>query len=434
MKKFAGFVVLVLRSITFAMRVASRWAIYLLVLVPVVLGTAWIVRNFPRPRVSPALVWGSTPIHNFALWSRAMEAAGHSSTTFTHPPFAIHERSDWDRVLSEEYPRHSQYVASHLGFLKALREFDVFFLPANGFFLGFQSSALFPNLFRRLHGRVLKYAGKKIVLLPYGADAYVYRRVRSAQLQHGLMLSYPVPGREQRQISRDLDFWVDVADVVIPGFMGFDGIGRWDVLTPSPLIVDLSFWSSRNQEKPKSRRTVVVGHAPNHRGFKGSEFVIDAVDQLKSEGFDLELLLLEGMTLRQVRDALVRDVDILVEQLLFFGHGLNGLEGMAAGLPVVSNLEAKGPRSVLHSYTFFKDCPIVSAQPDTVVDVLRDLVSDPEKRAMHGQLGRRYVERWHSPESAQYLFESVIRYLGGDEFALKNLFHPLREKIPTERR
>lgn len=434
MKKLAGFVISVYRSMSWATLVASRWALYLLLLVPLLLGTAWLVRNFPQSRMAPALVWGSTPIHNFALWSRAMKAAGHSSTTYTHQPFAIHERADWDRVLSEEYPRRSQYVASHLGFLKAMREFDVFFLPANGFFLGFESSALFPNLFRRLHGSLLKYAGKKIVLLPYGADAYVYRRVRSPELQHGLMLSYPVPARQQQQISRDLDFWVDIADVVIPGFMGFDGIGRWDVLTPSPLIVDLAFWPARTREQARNGSTVVVGHAPNHRGFKGSEFVIKAIEDLKLEGLDVELLLLEGMTLRQVRDALVHDVDILVEQLLFFGHGLNGLEGMAVGLPVISNLEAKGPRSVLDSYTFFGDCPIISAQPETVADVLRELIADPEKRATHGLLGRQYVERWHSAESARFLFESVISFLDGEQFALKNLFHPLTERIPKERR
>lgn len=215
--------------------------------------------------------------------------------------------------------------------------------------------------------------------------------------------------------------------------MGLDGVGRWDVLTPSPLIIDLAFWRPRTRKQAGNGRTVVVGHAPNHRGFKGSEFVIKAIEELQPEGLHGELLLLEGTTLRQVRDALVRDVDILVEQLLFFGHGLSGLEGMAVGLPVISNLEANGPRSVLDSCTFFGDCAIISAQPETVADVLRELIAGTEKRATHGRLGRQYVERWHSAESAKFLFESVIRYLGGEEFALKNLFHPLREKTRERR-
>lgn len=433
MKKLAGFVISVCRSFSWAALVASRWAIYLLLFVPSVLVTAWAVRNFPKSRAAPALVWGSTPIHNFALWSRAIKAAGHSSTTYTHQPFSIHERTDWDRVLSEEYPRHSQYVASHLGFLKAIWEFDVFFLPANGFFLGFESSALFPNLFRRLHGGVLKYAGKKIVLLPYGADAYVYRRVRSPELQHGLMLSYPVPARQQRQISKDLDYWTDVADVVIPGFMGFDGIGRWDVLTPSPLVVDLDFWARPKQNVRSDSGEVVIVHAPNHRGFKGSEFVIEAVKGLQSEGLNVRLLLLEGMTLRQVREALVTQADILVEQVLFFGHGLNGLEGMASSLPVISNLESDS-RKVLDDYTFFGECPIVSARRDSLVDALRDLVLDASKRTALGAQGRSYVEKWHSDQNAVFLFSAVLKYLSGDNLALKNLYHPLRGSIPPEKR
>jgi hypothetical protein len=247
------------------------------------------------------------------------------------------------------------------------------------------------------------------------------------------MLSYPFPARQQRQISKDLDYWTDVADVVIPGFMGFDGVGRWDVLTPSPLVVDLDFWARSKQEVLSDSGEVVIAHAPNHRGFKGSEFVIQAVASLRLEGLNVRLLLLEGMTLRQVRKALLTEADILVEQVLFFGHGLNGLEGMASSLPVVSNLDSES-RRVLDNYTFFGECPIVSARKDTLVDVLRELVLDANKRTELGAQGRLYIEKWHSNQNAVFLFSAVLRYLSGDNFALKNLYHPYRGSIPPEKR
>lgn len=41
-------------------------------------------------------------------------------------------------------------------------------------------------------------------------------------------------------------------------------------------------------------KPIVVGHMPNHRGVKGTEFLIDAIERLKSEGVKVELLLIEG--------------------------------------------------------------------------------------------------------------------------------------------
>jgi len=414
----------------------ARWVGYVSVLVPWILINAWFVRISTGQRRFLRLVWGSTPIHNLALWSRAMRAGGWESETFTHPHFSMHQREDWDKILTEEFPGRSQYLASHLAFVKSLWAYDVFFIPLNGFFLGFESSKHSPNILRRFHGNLLKFARKKVVLLPYGADAYVYRRIRSVALTHGLMTSYPIPARKQRAIAKDVDFWTDIADAVIPGVMGRDGIGRWDLLVPSAACVDLEFWRPSNRTNRSDGRSgqVVVAHAPNHRGFKGTEFVIRSVRQLQEEGLSVELRLIEGLSLREVRDVLSSDVDILVEQLVTFGHGLNGVEGMASSLPVVSNLEDQEFRDFLDSYTFFGECPIVSANPGKLTSALRDLVVNPEKRNRLGHAGRDYVERWHSPTESERAFRAIIRFIEGDEFALKNFYHPLAGEIPPEKR
>jgi len=425
-----------LRIIRSTIRILFRWTGYMAVLIPWILINAWFARLFANRNSPSRLVWGSTPIHNLALWSRAMRAGGWQSETFTRPHFSMHQREDWDRILTEEYPGRSQYVASHLAFVKSLWAYDVFFIPMNGFFLGFESNKFAPNLLRRFHGYLLKFARKKVVILPYGADAYVYRRIRSVALTHGLMTSYPVLAREQRAIAKDVDFWTDIADAVIPGVMGRDGIGRWDLLVPSAACVDLEFWRPSNRTNRSDGRSgqVVIAHAPNHRGFKGTEFVIRSVRQLQEEGLSVELRLIEGLSLREVRDVLSSDVDILVEQLVTFGHGLNGVEGMASSLPVVSNLEDQEFRDFLDSYTFYGECPIVSANPSKLTSALRDLVANPEKRNRLGHAGRDYVERWHSPTESRRAFEAIIRFVEGDVFALKNFYHPLAEEIPPEKR
>ena len=113
--------------------------------------------------------------------------------------------------------------------------------------------------------------------------------------------------------------------------------------------------------------------------------------------------------------------------MLFFGHGLNGVEGMASGLPVVSNLEDLEFRDLLNNYTFFAKCPIVSASPSTLTNVLRNLILNPSLRKELGVRGRKYVERWHSADAAKDMFSAVLDFLDGNEFSLKNFYHPLKK-------
>ncbi len=392
----------------------------------VALLVALCVRRGSLKRKQPRLVWGSTPVINNSYWSLAMRGAGFRSETYTTDFFSrINKRENWDRILSDEHPLLPGPGKPYAAFLGSLLRYDVFFLPFSGFFIG--TTALW-----RLQAPLLHLAGKKIVLIPYGSDSYVYRRIRSTSVIQALMVSYPLASRRQTNIARRVDYWCKHADIVIPCFMGPDGFGRWDVLLPSSLFIDLDQWrpSSRESNADGSSGTVNVVHAANHRAFKGTEFVVEAVERLKREGLKVELILLEGKQNSEVQRVLEHEADILVEQLIATGHALSGLEGLASGIPVISNLEDEAYLLPVRRWTFFSECPIVSASPETVVDVLRKLVTRPKLRHQLGKAGRQYAEKYQGLDSARYLFGQVIDFLYGRRESLVNLYHPLLGEYP----
>ena len=286
---------------------------------------------------------------------------------------------------------------------------------------------------RYFQAQLLKLACKKIIIIPYGSDAHVYKAIKSTTWAHALMISYPFASRQQQQISKDINYWNKHADVVIPGMMGFDGIGRWDVLTPSSLVLDLKDWNinTRSSSSRVPESDVVIVHSPNHRGCKGTEFIINAVEKLKSEGLKVELKLLEGIKNVEVRNILSIEADILVEQIIGTGHGLNALEGMAAGIPTISNLEDETYTLPMRRWSFFDECPLVSATPENIADVLRKLISNSNLRSALGKAGRQYVEKYHGLDSAQYLFENVFEYIYGKKDSIINLYHPILGEYPN---
>jgi len=391
--------------------------------------TALYTRFTFKETNKPRLVWGSVPIINNSYWSKAMRACGFESTTYTTSYFSvINKREDWDRILEEEYKFFPSPIKPFLAFLRSLIRYDIFFISFDGFFIG--STPLY-----WVQIPFFRIAKKRIVVIPYGSDAYVYHRIRSTSAIHGLLMSYPQAAREQQRVARNVDYWCRYGDVMMPSMMGPDGFGRWDVLVPSSLHIDLNQWqpSSRLSQADGKSETVKVAHAPNHRGVKGTEFLISAIDQLKNEGLLVELILLERVQNSEVRRILKCEADILVEQLIFTGHGLNAVEGMASGLPVISNLEDDTYILPMRRWSFFNECPIVSASPETLAAVLRKLITRPELRHKLGRAGREYVEKYHGLDSAQYLFGEVIEYLYGRRKSLINLYHPLLGDHPKRK-
>lgn len=373
------------------------------------------------------IVWGSIPIINNYYWSKAMKNIGYQSECFTYDFFkSINKRSDWDRIIDEEYKWLPLFIRPYIAFIDSLFKYDIFVIPFSGYFIGH-------TLIKNFQSFLFKLANKKVIVIPYGSDSYVYRDIRSSSLIHGLLMSYPEAARKQESIAADVAYWVKNADCIIPGFMGSDGFGRWDLIIPTSLFIDLELWQQSNKKNFADGITseVVIAHAPNHRGFKGSEFVIDAINQLKSEGFKIEFKVLERMQNNQLRQIFETEVDILIEQIIFTGHGLNGLEGMASGLPTISNLEDDTYILPLKRWSYFEECPLVSASPEILVDVLRKLITRPELRHQIGQASREYVEKYHGLDSAQYMFTNVIDYVYGKKESLINLYHPLLGEYPN---
>jgi hypothetical protein len=139
-----------------------------------------------------------------------------------------------------------------------------------------------------------------------------------------------------------------------------------------------------------------VVHAPSHRGIKGTQQVLEAVDHLRTDGVQLRFTLVEGMSHGEAR-RVYESADLLVDQLLVGWYGGLAVELMSLGKPVVCALDEEVLRRVLPP-EMLRDLPIVRATPMTIVDVLRDALTSG--RGTYEDAARRsraYAERWHDP-------------------------------------
>jgi hypothetical protein len=270
-------------------------------------------------------------------------------------------------------PGRPAYLVAVLG---ALRSYDVFHF-------GFASSFA-PRRLRLIDARALRLANRRVVVEFHGSD------VRMPSLE-----SARNPYYVRHEGEDDLN-----ADTIMR---------RWSAVTAGHAVTcdhHLDLFVRRHFEhihhvghrvdtarlipRPPRVDTKVpmLVHAPSHLAVKGTGHLRRAVEELRTEGVELEYVELHGKSHTQVlRD--LEKADLVVDQLCAGAHGALSVEAMGLAKPVICYMLPE------YADQMPPDCPIINADPITIKEVLSRWLADAEMRRTRGLVSRAYVERHH---------------------------------------
>lgn len=146
---------------------------------------------------------------------------------------------------------------------------------------------------------------------------------------------------------------------------------------------------------------------------KSTHVYLPLLRKLESEGFAIELLSPSNMPNLEVR-FIQAQCDIMLDMLTYGWFGATAREGMMLGKPVVCFIRPEWLESVRGEIpAYAEELPIVSATPDSVEAVLRDLIGSPEKRSAIGRASRGFAVKWHSAEAGARRFDRIYGDLLG---------------------
>ena len=208
---------------------------------------------------------------------------------------------------------------------------------------------------------------------------------------------------------------------------------NWDSsllhIVPEVICLDPDFWHPNLPIPPKyflpsSPDTVKIYHAvgnfasrtdSNQRNTKSTHIYLPLIEQLKKEGYPVELIFATDISNKEVR-YLQAQADIVVDGLTFGFYGTNTKEAMMLGKPVICYLRPaflENIRSRLPDYA--NEIPVVSATSETIHDVLVDLITNSAKRKLIGQRSREFAVKWHSAEAGAKRMDKIYSELLGKE-------------------
>ncbi len=162
----------------------------------------------------------------------------------------------------------------------------------------------------------------------------------------------------------------------------------------------------------ETKRPIVV-HAPSRPKIKGTEYVLKAIDELKEDGLEFEYQQVIGLSNDEAKKVYEK-ADIIVDQLMIGWYGVLSVEAMALGKPVIAYI-----REDLES-CFDNGLPVINANPITIKEQLRSIISSSEMRREYAKKSRDYFEKTHS--------NNVV--LG----EMEELYDDVSSRIPDEQR
>ena len=275
-----------------------------------------------------------------------------------------------------------------------------------------------------------KLSRGKLILFPYGKDAFVYSELPKTEWANALKSTYPRDAKLDEIFSQRIETLSKAADCVVGCIVHTVNLPRvdiWPVLWyPAPNLESLV--QVNDGPKGEDRATLSIAHPSNHRKIKGTECLVSAVNRLRSEGLDISLDVIEGVDINKSRERLSK-ADVIVDQLMM-GYAMTALEGLALGKVVISGFDHGALYQPFYAKSYLGECPIIPAGPDNIEDILRDLYANPDKCNKLRAAGRAYLAHRHSDKACVKLFETIYKHISNpNPLQLENFYTP---KIQSE--
>jgi len=352
---------------------------------------------------------GPFPLINNIYHKRALELSGYSAETFVSQVWHITSNFDvrFDQHwLSKNILCRKLLLNLYIFCWSALR-YRSLIVYFDGGPLGQGTAFLW-----RLEPYLYRLAGVKTVVLPYGSDVQVMSRSPNLQFKHAMAADYPQHRIRHAHIQAMVDVWSSAGSHIVGGCEWVDYMHHWDTLMIAHFSIQLP--EPMESSAPVRSGPLKLLHAPNHREIKGTRHVVRAVEELRSEGLDIELVMVERVPNEEVR-RLILDADVVVDQLIIGWYAMFAIEAMASAKPVICHL--RHDLEVLYVATEllenFEEIPIIRADVFTFKDVIRRLHADRSLLTTAANRGRSYVERHHSVEAISLAFSKIFAKLIG---------------------
>jgi hypothetical protein len=349
---------------------------------------------------------GPEPIISHKYHKKALQKYGYSVETYVNSVYFL--TKDFDIRGDLYLPKYGALLLPYLLFMVVIFRYKCIYIYFNG-------GSLFSTIFLwRAEPLLYKIANVQVVVMPYGGDVQELSRSNNLMYKAAISKDYPTFRLRRKRIETKIDMWTKHANHVISGCDWVEYMYHWDTLVLAHFTIDEDQWKPVKNTIAKNSRSIPlkIFHAPNHISIKGTNYFVSAVESLKREGFDIELIILQKVPNEKIKQ-MILTADIIADQLVIGWYGMFAVEAMAMGKPVLCYIRPDFEDFFIHEGLLEPDeLPIIRCTYRNLKQTLIGLIENREQLDIIGKNSRDFIMKHHSTKSMGKIFDHINRSMG----------------------
>lgn len=312
------------------------------------------------------------------LFARELRNLGYDAISVTNPDsykrLTDVELKHGGNIL-QKLVRHSW---NYLFRIKCFFKYDIFHFYYGKSLMPYHLDLPFYKLFGKKV--VMEYLGNDIQGFRLSVEKYKWTNVSFIMSQEkGALYDQRITSRYNREKK-----YIDKSLVCAPNYSEFAPTS--EVLTLAVDIDRFDFFPL-----PNFNGQVRIMHAPTHRGFKGTDFIVQAIENLKQHGYNIHFDLVENVSHDELLER-YKLCHLFIDQIMVGWYGTATIEAMAIGRPVIVSIRPDYFKYI----DYGEKIPAINADPDLIYDVLKNTLDKGiEYFKIKGNESRRFVEEIH---------------------------------------
>jgi len=358
-----------------------------------------LIARYIKKRIDVGI--GPLPIVTHANFKKALALHNYTAKTFVDDIYYI--TSDFDLRADLIFKGSLSILRKYYLFIYSIFQFKCLYIYFHG---GALHSTI---ILWKIEPLLFKLARVKVVVMPYGSDVQDMTRTNNLLFKHAISRDYPRNKNNRRIISKKIDLWTRYADHVIGGCDWVDYLYHWDSLCLAHFCLDADtvIDVNANAIPQKDSESLIIFHAPNHMSIKGTSHLMRAVEELRNEGYKLELILKQKVSNKDIIFEISKS-DIVVDQLVIGWYGMFALEAMAQGKPVICYIREDLENLYIASGLLEKnELPIIKSSLLDIKETLKQIMHKVVNLEAVGKKSKSFVRRHHSLAAIGLMFHEI---------------------------
>jgi len=160
--------------------------------------------------------------------------------------------------------------------------------------------------------------------------------------------------------------------------------------------VKQSWFDSQKSDRKRGEREFVIVHAPTNRQLKGTEMILQHVDQL-SKSYPIRMVLVEGMSHAEAKKRYAQ-ADLMIDQVRLGWYGGVAVEAMKMGVPVAVYVNPADLKFIPLAMRNAIPDAFLEINPDNIYEPIAELIENPVKYGRLASAAYDYVNTFHDPD------------------------------------